>query len=88
MVQIDQYHPLVLRRVPVRYSPEEVAQVMTLIGANDDSLASKWRISPRTVRRMRDLGADGAKAAALNAELRLHMYAPILYQNAMDEALG
>ncbi len=81
--------PLCFRRErPVAYSADEVRVAMFLMGIGIDELASKWSISSRTVRRMRDLGAHGACAAALNAELRLHFYRPQIYAAEMHRALG
>lgn len=80
--------PLAFRRVPVSYSGSEVRAAMERMGFTLESLGERWRISARTVRRMWDLGAKGANAAALNAELRLHFYRPQLYARAMHDALG
>lgn len=89
MMPIDEYHPLVLRRErPLRYSPSEVREIMALMGDSDESVARRWRINPRTVRRMRDNGAEKVHAAALNAELRVFMFRPILYQRQMADALA
>lgn len=65
---------LMVRYVPAIYSPEEVCEIMDLIGATELGLSRRLRVSTRTVRRMRENGAEGAKAAALNAFLRLQHY--------------
>lgn len=81
--------PLAFRRErPTRYSGAEVEAAMQRLGLTDEVLAAKWRISPRTVRRMRDDGAEKASAAALNAELRMHFYRAQLYQRTMLTALA
>lgn len=79
--------PLAYRRVPVAYSGAEVREAMERMSFTHDTLAEKWRMSARTVRRMCDMGAKGACAAALNAELRLHFYRPQLYARVMDMAI-
>lgn len=79
--------PLAFRRTPVSYTAAEVRAAMERMSFTYDTLAEKWRMSSRTVRRMCDTGAKGVCAAALNAELRLHFYRHQLYAGAMDRAI-
>lgn len=66
-------HPLVLRRVPVEYSGDELLDIMQWMQLDRAAIASYLRCSKRTVVRMMKDGVRGPSAAALNALIRLRM---------------